>query len=546
VASEEPFNVTELIQQLQCALIDPAPDQLLPFTALVNGVFGRQIRAERRVVLWTVAERVLTAPVNERPHLDEGERALWRMQLTNVGVESFLSGACVALVGDAWCKDSFVHVTHYSEHEHSKLRLWRCHGPHILRQVFVQSIERLPAYIRDPHSSLPLLRSEMQWNEGLRHYAATGQKTIKQLTNYNRKPFTRLQVYGVSVDPTTQHTAVFFLPAMQILKHMQDYFLSSSIFELRTPCNSAAYVKHVKFTNLMLLNLLGHGMRQITTLFRMHEASDPHQFLIPMDDIYELNNSSQVNTLTEEILGQQEPHTWLSSLSGTLQHAVQSFAPHAVVADSRPRVSTTRRRKNDRSHAQTAAATAVPRSDTYDHSAFLRRAGERMPSSAIAFAAATTGSMAAAGGFGARTSGRRRPPTMSQDDYSYLLPPPPLLRLDGAALLRARHMRPPEGEVAVSSAAIPSVATGTTDATVTERSPSSPWSAIASPRRDEVVRAAPPVTTAAAANSPSPSNTMNEESDDSTEVNHSFVSLATPSDSDSETVVAMEDRPDIA
>lgn len=332
-----PLTVEHVIQKLSAALARPG--RRLPYTVLLHLLFD-DVGSDRRAQLDRIVDRAIEENLADHPYLHAAASDIWtpaRPASSDSGTanDRCLTAAGAAIAAEAWCQDSHLNVSRYSADEHTRLRFWRCHGAHILGHVFVGAPENeLPLHLRahGTHASqhlLPLRMSHLHWRESLRHHERAPHANRPR---YER--FTRLQAYGLNIDPVTGQPSAFFLPASQILTHMSNYFRTSSLFEMPKQSRSAAaYVKHAKFTNLMLLNVCGEVMRQIVQLFRMHEADDRNaeKFLIQADEVLLLQHSPHLQTLTEQITRDSEPDTWLTDMNVTLQRVVGTFAPHAAV-----------------------------------------------------------------------------------------------------------------------------------------------------------------------------------------------------------------------
>lgn len=293
-------QVRELTDYLAVSLCGEPPQQRLPYDALVRCAFGWPVVAERERELLSIVDRYAEAQINDHPYLYKDEAALWQEV---PGQPRQLTGAGVAVALEAWCQNSLNHPARYSADDHTALRFWRCHAAHIIRQVFASSLTTLPAHLAGDAASLQhqLRMSNQHFRECFRSYAADHNH---RLPDYNRQRyaprFSRIQAYGLQPPAPSDHSGqptVFFLPATQILTHMQKYFRSSTMFEEHAWRSTDAYLKYAQFTNIVLLNLCGVVMRQITTLFRIHEAAtaaaasttrDSDALFMKVDDIYEL------------------------------------------------------------------------------------------------------------------------------------------------------------------------------------------------------------------------------------------------------------------
>ncbi|MDR3742374.1 MAG: hypothetical protein P4L40_25430, partial [Terracidiphilus sp.] len=284
------------MHELRAALVGNAPYLRLPYVTLVRHLFVDDTQRpttagnQRRARLLAVVEQSMAENVGNHPYLYNSEADLlsWSALPAPIGgdatlptsvtggVETLdtghrvLTGAGVAIAVEAWCQDSHVHVTQYTDEEHARLRFWRCHGTHIVQQVFRSSSDAvrasdfapstLPWHLRQPPSPtslLPLRMSDLHFRDSLRLYEQVHGRAFS--ANRPRYAyFSRIQAYGLSIDPITGKPAAFFLPPLQIVSHMLNFFRSSSAFELpKASRNPAAYVQKTKFGCVMLMNVCG-------------------------------------------------------------------------------------------------------------------------------------------------------------------------------------------------------------------------------------------------------------------------------------------------
>jgi hypothetical protein len=303
-------HVRKWINQLEASLCGQSPQQRLPYEALLRYTFDWLLPPERAGELLSIVVRYAKTQIKDHPLLYEDEAALWEL-LPNEPRQ--LTGAGVLVTVEAWCQDSHHRPAQYSADEHTTLRFWRCHAAHIIRQVFASSVSSLPAQLVGDQASmqLQLRMSTQHFRDCFRSYVPDH---APRLSDYHRQRyaprFRRIQAYGLQPAVPGGQPTVFFLPATEILTHMQHYFASNEMFAERNWRSPTRYVHYAQFTNIMLLNLCGEVMRQITTVLRIHEAADSTSATTPLlpkvDETNELHTSQHVRTLTESILLNQQ------------------------------------------------------------------------------------------------------------------------------------------------------------------------------------------------------------------------------------------------
>ena len=348
-------------------------DGHLNYSAFAEHIFPGRNQGFRFGSLWEIAKEYATRALDAHPHAyPDGLQSLWTAleddaddRYGGFNYSDFrLTGSGVILLIEAWNTHAIVQPATFTMNEYKDLSYWRYYAPDLVRIVF--PVVSLPPHLRSGTANPQLQQrlSNMHMQEAVQQHAAA---TATAGPSYNRPryaaKFSRIQAYGLeqitSLRGDKPRTQAFFLPASQILSHMQKYFRSSTAFEGQKWSNAEAYRQHVQFTNIMLLNVCSEVSRQIITMFRLQEAYDPEALLLPLDQLLDEEIlSSEFPTITERILGHSEPLEWLPPIGINLQRFLGSSS--AVAAAARHKTATVLLESNaqmtDVNHAPVHAA----------------------------------------------------------------------------------------------------------------------------------------------------------------------------------------------
>lgn len=331
-------------------------DGHLCYSAFVSHVFPRRDKEFHFHSLWKIANEYAVHALDAHPYAhSNGLQSLWTAEPPETEFSEFyadfrLTGSGVLLLVEAWNQHGIVHPTAFTAVEFKELSFWRCYGADLIRLVF--STVSLPHHLRSGTSNPELQQrmSNMHMQEAVAAASGTAASgTYAAGPTYNRPryatQFSRIQAYGLHRVPSfggstghgtgedTSELRAFFLPASQILAHMQKYFRSSSAFEGQRWTSVEAYHQHAQWTNIMLLNVCSEVSRQIVQMFRIQEAADPSALLLPLGELLDEEVlSSSMPTLTERILGHNEPLEWLPPVGINLQRFLSGSSSSSTPA----------------------------------------------------------------------------------------------------------------------------------------------------------------------------------------------------------------------
>ena len=314
---------------------NPDKHYYLSYAELARHVFYTEPEPEfRDIRMWAVVERHAEEVLKNEPlRYPAGRIELWRdiRCSDSLWQDEILGNECLTPAGilfviEAWCREATLCPATFLPDHHTDLQFWRCKGEDIVRRLFLGTLSSVPSSMSTPEQALAAS------NDRLASVAAAAAAQTAQLGRQQLKRgphFSRIQAFGLGdvVVPETGQTTrgAFFLPATQILAHMQKYFRSSSVFDEKKWRDAKSYKDSVMFSNIMLLNLCGEVMTQIATMFRLE--SNPGRYcdklcprssgmLLVADHLLESDFDTSV---TERLLGHSEPRDWMPPISVNLQ-----------------------------------------------------------------------------------------------------------------------------------------------------------------------------------------------------------------------------------
>jgi hypothetical protein len=325
-----------------------------PFGVLASLLFPDRRPSFWYSTLWEHFRLHCEYAVEQHPYQYVNTHTLWcegqsmgmEEDSESVQPDQLLTADGVFLAIEAWIRLSVVAPSSagcsFTTDELCELDFWQCFGKTIVNEALCSpdngETQQINAELEQGLSNLHLRETAQQYA------ALTGQR-LKHNRERHATHFSRLQAFGIhtapNADGTTQAHA-FFLPASQILQNMQRFFRSSTAFEESRWKTVHSYNHFTQFTNIMLLNLCRHVIRQISVMFRIQAQSaaaggSSGDLFMLIDQLLEpdLLASCDLPTQTELILSHAEPRHWMPAVSINLQRFLSSGL-HATATPALP------------------------------------------------------------------------------------------------------------------------------------------------------------------------------------------------------------------